>query len=520
MRVELALCALLGASAAHAQDRVVVASKNFTESRILGELMTLMLEEHTDLEVVHRANLGGTKVCYDALIEGQVDLYAEYTGTAWSIHLREPEPNSDPLEVFVRVRDRFAREHQIEWLPPFGFENSYAIAMSEARAAELGVRTISDLIEHQGELRAAFSVEFTSREDGYPGLSEHYGLVLADVSSLEHGLAYRAVANGQTDLIDAYTTDGKLREYPVRLLEDDLAFFPPYHAAPIVRQDLLDEHPEVGAALRKLAFVLPEREMIELNYAVEDGGREFREVARSFLATAGLVDAPEGGAERPRAEPGLLAFFAGRWRETLGLTWQHVQLTLVAVLLAVLVAVPLGVAASRSRPLERICLGAAGVIQTVPSLALLAFLVPLPLLGLSARSAVVALFLYSVLPILRNTHTGIRGVAPDLVDAARGMGLTPAQVLLRVQLPLAARTILAGIRTAAVISIGVATLAAFIGAGGLGEPIVVGLYLNDTRLILAGAVPAAALALVADFVLGRVEAHLTPRGLRSADAGP
>ena len=164
--------------------------------------------------------------------------------------------------------------------------------------------------------------------------------------------------------------------------------------------------------------------------------------------------------------------------------------------------------------LERVSLTLAGVVQTIPSLALLAFMIAVPWLGLSVRSAIAALLLYAVLPILRNTFTGLRDVDPDLVDAARGLGLTDRQILLRVRFPLATRTIMAGVRTATVISIGVATLAAFIGAGGLGEPIVTGLYLNDPGLILTGAVPAALLAIAADLGLGRLERRLVPRGLR------
>ena len=256
--------------------------------------------------------------------------------------------------------------------------------------------------------------------------------------------------------------------------------------------------------------------MIELNHAVEERGRDFREVARGFLVAEGLIDADEALDVDPDAgRDGLLAFMVARWPDTLRLGWEHLQLSLAAVLLAVVVAVPLGIAVSRRRVAERVALGAAGIVQTIPSLALLAFMIAIPGLGLSVRSAIVALFLYAVLPILRNTHTGLRSISPELLDAAVGIGLTPRQILFRVQLPLATRTIMAGVRTATVISIGVATLAAFIGAGGLGEPIVTGLYLNDTRLILSGAIPAAILAVLADALLGRLEVWLTPSGVQA-----
>lgn len=507
----------LAPRAVAAQDsagRIVIGSKNFTESRILGEMMALLIEAHTDLTVDHRSGLGGTLVCFTALEGGEIDLYPEYTGTAWSIILKEPDTIADRLRAFLYVQSRFRERYDIEWLAPFGLNNSYALVMREALAEELDVETISDLVPHAAELSAGFSIEFMNREDGWPGLGPFYDLELGEVRSLEHGLAYEAIANGAIDLIDAYTTDGKLLRYPLRVLEDDKGFFPPYNAAPIVRGEVLRQYPDLRAVLESLAFRLPNDRMIELNYAVEEEGRGFREVAREFLVAEGLLDDATAATVDPTSgRSTFMGFLASRWRATLRLGWQHLQLSLAAVALAVLIAVPLGIAITRSRAGERIALGAAGVVQTIPSLALLAFMIALPGLGLSVRSAIVALFLYAVLPILRNTHTGLRGVDPVLLDAATGLGLTPRQILFRVQLPLATRTIMAGVRTATVISIGVATLAAFIGAGGLGEPIVTGLYLNDTWLILSGAIPAALLALAADYLLGRFEVWLTPRGV-------
>jgi osmoprotectant transport system permease protein len=332
---------------------------------------------------------------------------------------------------------------------------------------------------------------------------------------MEHALAYEALAASAIDIVDAYSTDGKLLRYDLHILADDRGFFPPYHAAPIVRGALLRAHPEVREVLERLAYRLPDTTMIRLNYQVEVEGRGFDDVARAFLVGEGLLDpgsrAPGIGADRTMA---FIPFFIARWRTTLGLIGEHLVLTFASVLLAAAFAIPLGIWITRHRIAERISLGAAGIVQTIPSLALLAVMIAVPGLGLSVRSAIAALFLYALLPILRNTFAGLRDVDPSLIDAARGMGLTERQILLRIQLPIATRTVMAGLRTSTVISIGVATLAAFIGAGGLGEPIVTGLYLNDTNLILAGAVPAALLALAADFMLGRLERRLTPRGLR------
>jgi osmoprotectant transport system substrate-binding protein/osmoprotectant transport system permease protein len=493
----------------------VIGSKNFTESRILGEMLTLLVQSRTHLTVEHRSGLGGTLVCFSALRNGQIDVYPEYTGTAWSIVLKETSKISDPLKAFLVVQMQYRQRYDIEWLRPFGLNNTYALAMREDLAQKLGVTTISDLVPYAKTLKAGFSIEFTNRDDGWLGLAPFYELQFGQVRTIEHGLAYEAINNGSIDVLDAYSTDGKLVRFPLRVLHDDKGFFPPYNAAPIIRGDTLRAHPELRTVLDALAFRISDKTMQQLNDEVEEQGKGFREVAHDFLVAQNLLSpSVKVGQDVTAGRGSFGSFLASRWRETLQLGWQHIQLTLASVLLAVLLAVPLGIGISRSRLGERLALGAAGVVQTIPSLALLAFTIAIPGLGLSVRSAIVALFLYAVLPILRNTHTGLNDVDPELIDAATGIGLTPRQVLFRVQLPLATRTIMAGIRTATVISIGVATLAAFIGAGGLGQPIVTGLYLNDTWLILSGAIPAALLALLADYLLGRVEWLLTPRGIR------
>jgi osmoprotectant transport system permease protein len=332
---------------------------------------------------------------------------------------------------------------------------------------------------------------------------------------MEHGLAYEAIRTGRIDVIDTWTTDGKLLRYDIRILEDDSAFFPPYDAAPIVRTETLERLPELREILGDLAFRIDNETMQGLNYRVEEEGGPFEEVARDFLVSEGLIGmgAAPVSTGTGEADGGLLSFLWSRRVETLGLVVEHLWLTGIAVLLAILVAVPLGIWLTYRSTVAAPVLGATGVVQTVPSLALLAFMIPVPGLGLGARSAIAALFLYALLPILRNTYTAIGEVDADLVEAARGMGLEERQILTRVRLPLSIRTIMAGVRTSTVISIGIATLAAFIGAGGLGDPIVTGLQLNDIRLILSGAIPAALLAIAVDYLLGRVEDALVPRGL-------
>lgn len=494
----------------------VVGSKNFTEGRLLGEIVAQYVRATTALEVEHRADLGGTMVCWQALREGEIDCYVEYTGTAWSIILKEPGKTADRQRAFLHVQREYRRRYDIEWSPPFGLNNSYVMAVRRAVAQRLGLTRISDLIGHGASLRASFTPEFVEREDGWAGLRTHYpGLDLVP-RAMEHGLVYAAVAAGEVDVFDAYSTDGKLLRYDVVLLDDDRGFFPPYQAAPVVRGAVLRAHPELRDALWRLAFTIDDRTAMRLNHRVEVGGERFEDVARSFLRERGLI-ADDGGraATGPaRDERGLL-YALWNDRATIGrLALEHLGYVALAVAITALLAIPLGVAVVRVPRLRGLLLGGASVVQTIPSLALLAFLIAVPWVGLGERAAILALVLYAVLPILRNTVTGLESVDPVLVDAARGLGMTPRQVLWRVRFPLALRTILAGVRTAAVISVGVATLAAFIGAGGLGQPIVTGLYLNDVGLVLSGAIPAALLALAVDGGLGLLARVLTPRGLR------
>ena len=504
---------ILWVAAALAQDEpVVVGSKTFTESRLLGEVMAQLIEGRTEIPVERKLGLGGTTIVYGALESGEVDLYPEYTGTGWAVHLGIEEPVRDPLRAFGVVQQRFRDERELLWLAPFGFNNTYAMALRDEVAAEHGITKVSELAGHP-ELRAGVSHEFLEREDGWPGLAEAYGLQVDELRGMDHGLAYEALRSGEIDLIDAYSTDGKLARFPVRVLADDLRYFPPYDCAPLVRADLLERHPELGPLLGELAFSLSDAEMAELNAAVEVDGRAFEEVAASFLSEQGLLDAA-AVAEGPdtNRDADLGTFVAARTDLLLRLLGEHLALTGTAVLLAILTAVPLGVAVSRRRALRPL-LTVAGVLQTIPGLALLALLIPL--LGLGWANAIAALFLYALLPILQNTATGLDEVDASLLEAGRGMGLTEGQLLRHVLLPLAMPTILAGVRTSTVISVGVATLAAFIGAGGLGEPIVTGLALNDTRLVLLGAVPAAALAVLVDLGLAALGRAATPRGLRT-----
>lgn len=498
------LAALVGLPVKSAGKDLVIGSKPFTENRLLAEIFARLIEAHTPLTVERQFNLGATGICFEALRKGAIDLYPEYTGTALSAIVHAPL-NQPPAEAFASVKARFAADYDLHWLPPLGFNNTYALVMRDDRARALGIGSISDLKAHPA-LKPGFTHEFMARDDGWPALRKAYGLPQTQVSNLEHGLAYSALEAGQIDIMEAYSTDGKLRRYRLRLLRDDQGFFPPYQAAAVLNGKTLAAHPELGPLLSRLSGKLDDATMQDLNYRVEEAGQSLELVAAAYLAQSGLL--PDARVKSETPGDGSLQSFV--WSQRLTLLQrlrEHLVLSGLAVALACLLGIPLGLLIARWQPAARYVLAGAGLLQTLPSLALLAFLVPF--LGTGFAPALLALTLYALLPVIRNTYTGLLEVPAELIDVGRGLGLRPLQILLRIELPLSARVILAGIRTATVVTIGTATLAAFIGAGGLGDPIVTGLTLRNLQWILLGVIPSALLALLADGLLALLERGLT-----------
>ena len=457
---------------------VVIASKNFTESYLLAEIYAQKLETN-GFTVERKFGLGGTLVCYEALTNGEIDLYIEYTGTiAQAILKTGGSPSVEALNVDLKNQG-------LTLLDSIGFNNTYAVAMKQQLADSRGLQAVSDLA-NENDLKIAFSLEFLNREDGWPGLQQAYGLP-QNPTGIEHGLAYQAIDEGKIDITDAYSTDGDLERYRLTTLIDDRGYFPEYFAAPLIRSELSDD---VQAVLNSLAGQIDDATMRRLNAEVVVQNRTFADVANEFLLDQGLTET--------RLDPTDIV-----WDRLIKNTLTHLQLTAIALLLGCVAGLSVGILVYRSRTVSRVVLYIAGLMQTIPSIALLALMIPL--FGIGFVPAIVALFLYSILPILRNTITALLTIDPVLKRVAEAIGLTPAQQLRYVLLPLALPNVLAGIKTAAVISIGTATLAAFIGAGGLGEPIVTGLALNDTNLILQGAIPAALLAILVELLFERLE---------------
>lgn len=481
----LALFVFCCTSPAHAMDSstLKVGSKRFTESYILGEIVRQSAAPQVKAE--HRQGLGNTAIVLAALQAGSIDLYAEYTGTIASEVLKHDKP------VTLEQMRRELAALGLGVAVPLGFNNTYALAM---RGDDKSIASLADLAAHPA-LKLGLSHEFIGRVDGWPGLAARYGLPQRP-RGLDHGIAYEALAQRQVDVIDIYSTDAKIRQYGLRVLADSEQYFPRYDAMLLYRLDMPKHFPAAWQALQKLEGRISEQAMIAMNAAVEIDGKSFAVVAGEWLASGG------GKPAASAARAGLLDKIIGD--DLWILTRQHLTLVLLSVALACLVGVPLGVLAAFYAPLRQTVLALVGVLQTVPSLALLAMLIPL--LGMIGMvPALVALFVYALLPIVRNTCTGILQIPPGLRMAALALGLTRRDRLLHVDLPLALPVILAGVKTAAVMSVGTATIAAFIGAGGYGERITIGLALNDNDMLLAGAIPAAVLALLTQGIFELVE---------------
>ena len=481
---------VLDSAQAASDSEIRVGSKKFTESVILSEVITQHLQSNNIL-ATHKDQLGGTRLLWKALVQGELDIYPDYTGTITYEILQGLEISSD-----ADIKAALA-QHGISMTNPLGFNNTYALGVTPSIARKFSLEKISDLRQHP-ELKFGFTNEFMDREDGWPSLRDHYQLPQTAVRGLDHDLAYKGLEAGSIDLIDLYSTDAEIAYYQLSVLEDDMSYFPDYRAVILYRTELLDRIPEVQAHLTQLSGIISETEMIKMNSDVKLEGHTEAEVAQSFLKvkfnTLSKIEV------------------STRLDRLITTTSEHLFLVCLSLGAAILVAIPLGIWGAKNQTLGQVILSVVGIIQTIPSLALLVFMIPL--LGIGGPPALVALFLYSLLPIVRNTLSGLTGISIDVQESAQALGLPPSAQLRLVELPLAARSILAGIKTSAVINVGTATLGALIGAGGYGQPILTGIRLDDTGLILEGAIPAAALALLVQWSFDYAERTLLSPGLQ------
>lgn len=470
--------------------KIKIGSKKFTESVILGEIVNHLLKS-TGEQPIYLRELGGTRVLWNALLKCEIDIYPEYTGTISEEILAGEEVHSEE-----EIRQALIKRG-IKMTDALGFNNTYAIGMKEEVAEKLKIRKISDLQRHP-DLKFGFGNEFMDRGDGWPILRRHYNLPQQNVRGLDHDLAYRGLEKGIIQAIDTYSTDAKIRYYNLRLLEDDMNHFPAYNAVILYRSDLEERAPHAVTVLKKIENKISRLEMVKMNFRANMEMIPENRIAADFLSES-------------------LSLETESYEETaisrlLRLTTEHLYLVTISLSAAILTSIPLGIVSAKRTTLGQIILAIVGVLQTIPSLALLVFMIPL--LGIGGPPAITALFLYSLLPIVRNTYTGLHDIPSHIQESAEALGLPPGARLRLVELPMASRPILAGIKTSAVINVGTATLGALIGAGGYGQLILTGIRLDNISLILQGAVPAAVLALIVQGGFEALERFFVPKGLR------
>ena len=472
--------------------QVAVGSKAFTEGFLLAELAAQEIESTGTVDVGRRFGLGGSSIVYEAIKGGEIDVCPDYIGSIADLLLRAPKL-SKAEDVDAQLR-RFG----LAISKPLGFENVYGFAVTRAFSRTHDVTRISDLKKLSGTFRAGFSHEFCGRADGLASVRTAYGILRSSaIEPIDHVLAYRAIAAGKVDVIDVYSTDSRIDELDLVLLQDDLEALPHQQATYLVRTQFIDRYPAAWAKLQALGGRLDQKQMRQLNAQVD----------RDHVSAATAVRHYRGQSDEGQS----------RWPALGGLvrrTNEHLLLVAAAIAISIFIGIPLGVVAAHSARVGRVVLLVASLIQTIPSLALLSLLIPL--FGVGMLPAMVALCLYSLLPVVSSTCSGLQGISADLLDTASVLGLSRWSILFRVQLPLASRSILTGLRTAIITSIGTATLAALIGAGGYGAAIVAGLALNDRAMVLSGAIPAAVMALLAHLILEALTYVLIPRGMTRA----
>lgn len=483
-------------ASAQQSESITVGAKVFTESVILAEIARY-LGEDAGASMQPVSELGGTRVLWSALLSGEISVYPEYTGT-----IREELFQGEEILNRAAMQEKLAQAG-ISITEPLGFNNTYAIATLESLAAKHDLNSISDLQAHP-EFHYGFGNEFMDRADGWPSLQRSYQLTPAGARGMEHALAYRALDANEIQAMDVYSTDPNIRRYKLRVLKDDQSHFPDYEAVYLYRTELEETHPEFVKRLQSMAGRLNEDEMVNLNMQVEINHRTESSVAAEFVNEEfGIAVEVENKTLLQRL-----------WSTTV----EHLFLVACSLFAAILVGVPAGVIAAKTKVPGQIILGTAEIVQTIPGLALLIFMgvifirVGLPSIG--AFPVIIALFLYSLLPIIRNTIAGLNEIPASLIESGTALGLGWRARLRLIELPLAAPMIIAGIKTTAVINVGYAALGGLIGAGGYGQPIMTGLRLNREDLMLEGAIPAAVLALIVKWAFEYLERFVVPRGLR------
>ena len=493
----LICCAASPSSPARAdyERPVIVASKSFTEAVIVGEVLTILLNAE-GIEARHKAALGGRPLVWNALLSGSVDVYGDYTGTIVRetlAPLKLPD-NTDLAPILAGMGIGISKS--------LGFNNTYTIGMRRDRAKTRGIGKISDLASHR-DLVIGLDAEFIEREDGWPSLVRHYGLRPKKVIGMEHDISYKALVSGNVDAINLYSTDAEINSYDIRVLTDDKHLFTDYQAVFLYRLETAHQVPGLLSTIQQLEGQIDEAQMVAMNASSRVHGTSENAVASRFLHDQGLIE------EYPTEDISWLRQHLKRMAEAV---IPHFVLVFLPLALNISTAIPLGILAAHRPSIGRLILGFASILQTLPTLALLVLFIPI--LGIGYPPALLALYIYGLLPILKNTYLGIESVPANLKETAEALGLSWRRQLFYLELPLAAPMILAGVKMAAVINVGTATIGAIIGAGGFGQIILAGIRHDDWRLVLEGAIPSGLMALGIQWLFSAIELGLTPRGLR------
>jgi osmoprotectant transport system permease protein len=490
---------------------IIIGSKKFTESIILGEVLSIILEKKYNKQVIRKFGLGGTKIAFDALVNNDIHTYPEYTGTGYVMILKL-DGEKDPSKVFQIVSSLFQEKWDINWSKSVGFNNTYALAVRKGNNKFKFIKKISELSGNMGSIKYAAPYEFMERKDGHAPFSNFYNLNFSkeNITSMEAGLMYSAIIDQEVDMIIVYSTDGRIKTSNLKLLEDDKQFFPPYYVSYIYQNKTAKDHPPLQKAINLMEGLISQEEMVAMNDLVDRLKNDPYSVANNFLINKKIID---GDLTSNNVNNNFFTYAYTKRQYLLKLLLEHLSISFSALLLGCIISLPLGIILTRYVSLSKIVFPIVNIIQTIPSIALLGFLIPI--FGIGFYPAMTTLFLYSLLPLIRNTYSGILSIDKDYIEAAKGLGLTNFQILTKVEIPLALPIIIAGIRTATVIIVGTATLAALIGAGGFGDPIFRGVATVNSKLILIGAIPAALLAIFADKIIGYIERVLVSKGVRS-----
>ncbi len=481
-------------------DVIRIGGKVFTEQNILVDLIKIYLEDK-GYKTQTQKNLGGTFVAYEALKTGNLDLYVEYSGTSYHTIFKQEKIISEN-DTYLWLKERFKKEN-IYLFQDLGFSNSYALITVQNQ----NYQTMKDLVKDSPNLTIGFEHEFLSRPDGFSNMLKAYDYNFKNPKTMNVGLMYEALKTKQLDVGIGYSTDGRNKAFNLKILEDNLDFFPKYKAAILAKTSVLQNHKNLESELMALSGLITATDMIQMNYEVDALKKSSNLVAKNFLISKGLI-----AYSSLKLSHNFLGLSYPEIILIKNKLLEHIEICFIALCFSILIGFSLGVLAFEFKPLKPLVFSFVNLLQTLPSLALFGFLIPF--MGIGFWPAMIALILYSILPLVHNVYIGLSEIDLDIIESCQAIGMTKLQILLQVRIPIAMPTLGAGLRTCTAIIIGTATVAAFIGAGGLGELIFQGISSLNHRMILLGAVPAALLALLADTLVHFTMNSLTSKGLK------